>query len=384
MVYDKEYRAYMKMAKSYKIVILFTMLIASFVMAFSMMNFGVVKALDAPDSASSYIDGVESSSAIINEQDSTLDISLSKDSNKFGFKSELVIEDFEISFDIDGDYSSVSLDLTYDSYLENGVLKVKDAETDEKELVKTIENSIVIEKAGKAYLKGQEANKTDITFTDGITVKISVVDGFLSVLINNEYALETQTDKYYKIGFMDKPVAEVDLVVATENDVTLALSYVDQMAKDENGAYKQTFALTDGKLTSVLPRVNLNDSFFTSTKNIIKDVSTQYTLTLAPYSVLNNVKASDVYLARPENSNIWLAVDAPKPKKIMFPAVSNSETFYIAVDGIKDAYAETYSVKVQDPENTTDNTAPKYKKDSADFADALASFKMLLRKTDTI
>lgn len=378
MVYDKEYRANMKMAKSYKIVILFTMLIASLVMAFSMMNFGVAKALTAPTSASSYIDGVESGSANINEQNSTLDISLSKDSNKFGFKSKLVIEDFEISFDIDGEYTSVSLDLTYDSYLENGVLKVKNAETGEKELVKTIENSIVIEKAGKAYFAKQEnADKKDVALTDGIKIELSVENGFLVASVNG-VELTTQTDKYYKIGFMDKPVAEVDLVVNTENDVTVALDYVDQKASDNTGAYKQTFALTNGELTNALPRVTLNDSFFTSKNAIIKDVSTQYTLTLAPYSVLNNVKSSDVYLARPENSNIWLAVDTQKPKKVMFPAVSASEDFYVAVDGIKDAYAETYTVKVQDPENTTDNVAPKYKKGDADFAESLASFKQAI------
>ncbi len=376
IVYSKEYRAYMKMAKSYKIVILLTAFIASLILAFSMMNVGVVNALTAPSSTSTYIEVANNDSVTLNDQAETLDVALTKTDSQFGFKSQLVIDDFGVEFKVDGEYQSVSLVLTYDSYLVNGV-KNADGEYD-----KQIENSIVIEKVGKAYFAGQkDADKVDVDLTNGIKVEIKVVNGFFAVSVNGT-ALTTQTDAYYKVGFVDKPVADVDFAVVTDNDVKVALSYVDQKVSDSTGAYKQTFESTDGKLTNddVLPRVNLNDSFFTvnasGEKSIIKNVSTQYTLTLAPYSVLNNVKSSDVYLARPENSDIWLAVDTEKPKKIMFPAVASNVEFYVTVSGLEVDFVEKYSAQIQDPENTNDQSAPVY----VENAEALESFKQAVIK----
>ena len=187
IVYNKEYRAFMKMAKSYKIIILFTAFVMSLVLAIGGLNYNKANAaFNAPSSASSFLEFISSENVAFNEE--SLDITLTKSSGKFGFK-QLVIDDFEMSFSLEG-ATSLAMQLSYSSYFVNGAEKDGDFET-------LIYNKFNINKTG------------DITL--GITV-----NNDLPVVTVNGQTIKGQTDDYYKIGFADKPVARISFIVETE------------------------------------------------------------------------------------------------------------------------------------------------------------------------
>ena len=351
IVYNKEYRAFMKMAKSYKIIILLTAFVMSLALAIGGFNYNKANAFTAPTSASSFLELVSVEDVEFNDE--SLDITLTKNANKFSFK-QLVIDNFEMNFSLDG-ATAFAVELSYSSYFVNG------AEKDDKFV-----NSIT--------------NKFDVEKTGDVKIGITVVDNFPVLTVDGD-TVEGSTDDYYRIGFADAPVAKITIIVETETQATFALKYVDQKATDEGGLYKQTFESKDGKLTDTdtYPRVTLDKSFFTRTaegeKKIIKSVSKLYTPTVTPYSVLNNVKNSDLYFVCPEGSDVQFNTDSNRPKKIFFPSVGESVAFAVTAVGLEDGeYISTYNAEVIDPENSTDNTAPVYVKNESAlkaFEDAL-------------
>lgn len=329
----------MKMAKSYKIIILLTAFVMSLVLALGMSNTGVVNAFTAPTSSSTYLELVSTDNVNFSDDGTALNITLDKAEDKFSFK-QLVIDDFEMEFSIEG-ATALSMDLLYNAHIVNGVEK-------DGKFNRNVTNTFEIEKSG------------DVTLT--ITVND---DGFPIVKVDGE-ELAGEYDDYYKIGYTDKPIAKISFKVETENEATFALKSVDQKASDTTEKYKQTFESNDGKLTDTdtYPRVAMDKSFFTKTEDgevkIIKSVSKQYAPTLTAYSVLNNVKTSDLYFTCPEGSDVMFNTDSSKPKKIWFPSVSDSVEFAVTASGLEDAAVETYTAKVIDPENSLDDVAPKY------------------------
>ena len=343
----------MKMAKSYKIIILFTAFVMSLVLAIGGFSVNKANAFTVPTSVSSYLENVSSENVAFNAE--SLDITLTESSNKFSFK-QLVIDDFEMKFSVEG-ATALSMELGYASHLVNGVEK-------DGKFVKNITNKFDIDKTGEMVV--------------GIIVNN---DGFPIVTVDGE-ELAGEYDDYYKIGFTDKPVAKITFVVETEEQAKFSLVYVDQKASDDTDNYKQTFESEDGKLkdSDTYPRVSLDNSFFTKKQNgeveIIKSVTKLYTPTFSAYSVLNNVKSSDVYFVRPEGSDVQFNTDSTKPKKILFPSVGEVE-FAVTASGLEEGeYVEKYTATVVDPENSTDDTAPVY----VENEQALNAFKEALKE----
>ena len=109
----------MKMAKSYKIIILLTAFVMSIILALGVSNFGVANAFTAPSSTSTYLEYISTDKVDLGEE--TLNITLDNENPKFGFK-QLVIDDFEMNFSIEG-ATKLTMKLEYSSYLVNGVEK---------------------------------------------------------------------------------------------------------------------------------------------------------------------------------------------------------------------------------------------------------------------
>ena len=317
----------MKIAKSYKISDLVVAFVMAVIAAFSMMGISTVKAATASQPLD-YVSSTDTDKTVdFAFEDGKLTANLVKDAG-FVFDNELVVDCFEIKFNVPAEISKFSVEFTYDSFYVNGN-KNKDGKFD-----KEITYSVVIDNAAA----------TDYS------VKVDgVEDNYLKVMVNGADKTD-KTDAYYKMRVVDKPVAKIGftaLEVSATDGAKLAVSSVSQNYSDEK--FMQTFEVdADGKLTDVdvLPRVTVNDSFFVGNSNkgysIVKQAVKDYTLTLTPYTVLGNVKATDVYLAIDENNeDIWLQSNTEKPKKIAFGSdcITNSALakFYVVSDKANDA-----------------------------------------------
>lgn len=337
IVCNKENWAKMKTAKSYKIIMLFTAFVLFMAAAFCSMTFGVVETSAATPVASSYFSGAKS----VEFKDDNVLVTFGKESgeNEVAVKNELVIEDFAITLKASADVESLNLKLTYDSYYVNGNQKVEGEKVSfDKEIVNEI------------ALTGAE---TETKY------EIKVVDN--KVQLNGT---TVNNDLYYKIRKVDKATAKVALVATLKDGVdtaTLEIVSIDQKASDTEGNYKQTFKIEDDKLTYAKVRATVGMDIFAKTETGYKtvaffDKSESYSASVNVYSVINNVNASELYLANPVNAAFANYVE--KPKKIVFNKADVTATFdLVSKEGETVTAHESYSVEIVKKDK--DQTKPK-------------------------
>ncbi len=369
----------MKMAKSYKILIMAIAFVMSIVCAMSVVGATNVKAASASNPSDYFVSTVTDKEVDFAFEESNV-TALMKQGGAFEFKNKLVVDDFELKFKVAQGISAFSINLTYDSFYVNGN---KSAEgTFDKLITRKIE----------------VANTADTEYT----LKISGVEnGQLKIDLNGED--KTSVDNYDKIRSVDLPNVKIGFSATTVVDAGAKLSIVsvDQKVSDTNGNFKQTFEVdADGALTDTkaYPRVSINDSFFAGNSingyKAVKIAHKAYTLTLSTYSVLGNVATSQVYLSNKANDNIWLETDTELPKKISFGSalIGNSVQFDIIGDIDKNDTVEVYETKTVEVYNgdsitaTVEDKKPEYVAYSGNelafeaFEDALA--KSIVKTSD--
>ena len=335
----------MKIAKSYKILILLAMFVLAISAAFGSMSFNSVSAATVDATATDYVISTVEGNAVnfsFDETDDTL-VAKMKQGSAFEFKNKLVVDDFKIEFSA-VDIASFTLDLTYDSFYFNGNKNAQGG------FDKTIKQSIALTNANQS-------------------VSISYADGYLIVKLDgNSTNVAKENDEYYKIRVVDKAIVTLGFTATTVSNadgVDLKIISVDQNTKIEaNGKYKQTFALEDGKLTKASPRIVLNNSFFTGNSTVgyslVKSVNKEYSVTVTPYSVLGD-KSSNTNIA--VTSDVEL-VGSETSKKFKINNINKiGQTVALNIVDGEDVVLETYEINVVNGDKDSgavDSVAPSY------------------------
>ena len=199
-------------------------------------------------------------------------------------------------------------------------------------------------------------------------VSVSVNNGYLTIN-GTDYA-----DAYNRVDAVDLVSAtisvEFDLKSGVDN-AEFAIKSIDQKASDASGNYKQTFEIdeTTEELTKkAYPRIALGNDVFTRTPNgevkLVMLQGKEKSLNFTVYSVLGNVSASSVYMAKDGNNTNTsiLLPTVEKPKKVTYKENGN-DSFTIKCTDI-DAVIETYGVEVVAYDNNegthVDENAPVY------------------------
>jgi len=357
----------MKMAKSYKILLLIAAFVLSVILGVGAFAFKPVNAemVEGPK-LTDYFSGTG-----VTSDEMTFDASGNakfkvNSGDEVKIKNKLVIEKFktELVFDT-AEIEKFQIILKYDSYYVNGNKNVDDNGTaDTSDDIVTFDQNIE---------NVCEVQPGEVTIT---------VDANCNVLVNGE-----SKGNYYRIRKVDRAVASITFrPVLKQNVETSAfeIKYVTQDADNDN--YKQEFKLESGKLKAATPIVTVNTPIFVKTDVGYKlrayagDFSS-YALTYNVYSVVGNVATSELYPTIPETeTNISIPEDKDDNNhdRLFFKEGGVNSTFNICgkEDGTEKVYA-TYEVEVLDKltKKDTGNDAPKYVLDE----DALDAFEYQLK-----
>ncbi len=326
----------MKLAKSYKIILVITALALSLMLALCSLNAFTAK---AEEGATTSVTCFSGGTLELTSSGAKLSV---KNGESVKIKNELAIDDMAIELGEITNISKLNLVLTYDSYYVNGNKKVDGANVSfDKEIVNTF----------------------DVTSSANATVSIKVENGFVKVNGDDKSA-----DVYYKIRKVDKAIASVKFEIAEATDgASFVIKSIDQKVGVEG--YKQVF--NDGEMVKATPVVSLsNEGLFVrnedgtySAKSYSKSgCSLGYTVC----SVLGDVSASDLAPANGTNATI-----SEKNDYVYFKSGATSASFDIK-NG--DTVCESYTVALFEKDGT--NTAPEY---IYDF-EAVEAFKNELEK----
>ena len=358
----------MKMAKSYKLISIITVFVLCICAAIFSMNVTAMADEKVTPIATDYFTGVTDTTLTFNDDAAVASI---KSGKSVTLKNKLSIDDFAIKFVLDSGISTFALNLTYDSYYVNG------NKQSDSTFKTSIDNKVIV-KDGYAYMEGDEQSKKAIDIVDGaIEIKLIVNEYNFIVATVNGQELEVQTDAFYKIRKVDKAFAKIGYTPTFdgEEEKTVKLMWVDQMASDIEGDYKQTFVLDNGKLVAADPIIGLSASSYTKTldgyKLCFRDDETE-TVTPTAYSVLGNL--SKVYLHSTDTDNVKIMGD----ERIRFAA--GTRTFFVGdkKDSSTTSVLATFTVSVQDS-TVKDTSAPVYVKDDL----ALEAYKAALKEAYT-
>ena len=352
------------MAKFYKITLLFTALVLSVIVAFSMMTFSV-NASKASE-PSKYFSGVTAEN--LEFKDDAL-VATVKDGDSLTITNKLVIDDFSATIVLPEaeKFETISVKVVSDSYFVNG--KIKDGE-----LITKVENVLTIKADGTAYLNNDESNTVALSGESVISIKAE--NGFLTF---NDQLIASND---YRIDSVGAPVAQLSFVFDLKENATsaeFAIKSINQKVSDANNRYEQLFTVDqDGALNdTAYPRITLNDDLYKKnldgTSELVFNMNVSETLSYNVFSVLGG-KASDFYLKTAEGYNATIDTSSNKPKWIMFTSIGEKYFNVTYGSASENEYVEQFKVKVV--EYGADNEVPVY----VDNEEALESFKLALKK----
>lgn len=302
----------MKMAKSYKFILLISAFLMSLIFAFSFMSFDSAKAEVKPDSDFTGAQSVEY------KNDSM--VATLKEGDVLKIDNKIIVDDLSIKMTIPNSVAKINVKVTAKSFDPNGNKRV---DGDDVFFDKDIVSIFELTKRGDVELKLSVENNF---------IKFTEVDG--SIFVN--------TDSYYLVENVDKtPVnvefelVEIDENITSADTVEISFISINQKASEGDASlFNQKFVMTDGKLANAHPRAVIDRNFFSSTETgyvLNKVAGTNYTLTINAYSVIG--VPSTVYLtAGDENADGGVgghSMSFPaetNPKKITFNLNAGSST----------------------------------------------------------
>ncbi len=355
----------MKLAKSHKIILIITAALLSVMIAVCSLNLFLGKsATVGSPSSGNYFSGATSQ--------------LTENGALFTVDSEqkpvtiknLAIDNMEIKLGEVKDISKFELTLTYASFYVNGNKKIVDQKT-------TFETTI--------------ENKFELTPSSNDAITINVEKNANDVKVNGSAKVnadftnaETTDDVDYRIRKVDKAVAEkIELKAILADGKTsgsFVIESIDQDTKDVDGKYKQSLKLdADKNLTAALPVIGLSADMFVRDADGVYTMNAyaneDYSLSYTVYSVLGNVKASDIYPTVDGAAKISIPKNYKNENKDslhIMSGVDRTETFKLTyMDGETPVDCATYTVNVwekltkddvrNDGKNDDDvNNAPEY------------------------
>ena len=376
----------MKMAKSYKFLILIMAFVLSLACGLGFMNYNKVSA--AAPSPSAYFTGVHS----VEYKNDQMVATMAEDTT-LKLDNKVIVDDLGIKLVVPAEAKELIVKLTANSFDPNGNMLVKNAGQTDEEIV--FDKEIVTEYKIKS--------------TGEVLLHFSVENNFICVQEGTNAKEQIYTDGYHKVENVDKTPVKVEFYLKDIDDasskdlIEVALVYINQkQSEGETSKYNQTFVLTDDKITNAWPRAVIDKGFFSNTESgyILKKVAGEnYTLTLSSYAVYDS---SSLYLTAGDEdvddlgkgNSISFPVAESNSKKIVFDLKQGADTckmtFNVAtkVAG-EEQNIETYLVDVysrfehlytNDPPTTI---APVYK-DPALVESQIESFNTALNKATLV
>lgn len=352
------------MARSYKIVLMiFAFALALMIALGSTAMFSAKAEFISSPNASDYFTATGS----MEFANDNVVFGVDKDDSSFTFKNKLAIDNFELGLAFDEKkIENVQVELTYDSFYVNG------NENAEGGFDTTITN----------------------TFDVGTkkTISISVANNVVKV---ND---QVKDDEYYKIRVVDRAIAKVSVIADLNGDEkgTIELVYVNQEVG--NDEFKQEFKLSStNHLEAKKPVVTVSAPIFVQTaqgkyEKIAYSTEEYYSLSYNVYSVLGNVKTTNLYPAQfvDADGKVDTNVNVPQNEKgenrdrVHFINDGNDGVVKFNVCGKEDGKEvvyTTYEVKVISKVNADSdkNSAPVYI-DAVKNQQALKAFRAALKK----
>ena len=390
----------MKVAKSYKIIVLIVAFLLSMACALGFMNVSTASA----ESTVATKDYFNLNGATASFDDKGLNVSV-VEGKEISFKNDLMVNDLSLKMKLPKGVTT-SFVLKLDSFYVNGNPKewskynTNDGTTFETSIKNIVELSYDDNDNTKIDCKINKVEIADLSLVDGyLTLNFGIKNNYLTV--DDEVISYSVSDHaiYYKVANIDDRAVVKGLAFdftefEAEYDKFFILESVDQKRSDNTGAYKQSLKKADVQSKQAKPRAYLNEDFYirnadgsySATKKAYND---KYKLDIKTCSVLGGYR--DLFLVNPENKydGILLESDATEPNELRFTSISeNNEdkiTFGVGeikkVDGKeKPIVYEEFGAKVVDclDINIVDN-APKYTKDDI----AKASFENAVNQAIT-
>ena len=389
----------MKVAKSYKFIVLIVAFLLSMACALGFMNVSTARAESVED-PKNYFD-INGATASFTQ--SGLEV-LVKDGTKVSFKNDLVVNELSLRMKLPEDFKT-SFILDLDSYYVNGNPKEwskygNEGTTFETSIKNIIELSYLSNDAFSCSINGQQIQLDN---EEGyVTLDLSVINNYLTVgtfNIENEY--DADQKNYYKLKNIDDKIVVKKLTFdfyTTEDNATdsFVMEWVNQKRGDNN--YKQLLTLEDGqtKLTSAYPRVCINEDFYIRTSDgsysAIKKAYTQdkYKLTIKSCSVLGGY--SNLYLIGSLYDDVLLESNTLSPNEFRFKTAGDNIKFGIGEvkeddNQVKTAYVyEEFNVDTVNSLATKDAEKPVYGyfENQLDNDIAYAGFLNGIKKASTV
>ncbi len=346
----------MRTAKSSKIVLLFITMALSLI-AFSICFFAPTSALAAnPDDARDYF----SSSEVVEFKNDGVSTTVEEE-GYLAVDSPLALDN--LGFEVKANSSIKTLGVKVDTlaFVTSGNVKVnKDGE---KELITTVEHSLLITANGNALTLSFNGESANATLTGNLDIVFKVENNVLSAIVEGVEIYSDEAE--YLVYDIDTCIAEkvqfsADELLEGVNEAEILILSVDQDVTDVSGKYKQTFTLNaDGEVEKLATPYGIVSNGFVNYDGKINLKSLyKNTLTLRGLSVLGELSNKNIKLEKTDenDSEIWFE-NIANPKAVLF---QKAGVKYINIETNLSTYENrvlrTLAVNVYDE----DTVAPKY------------------------
>lgn len=346
----------MKMAKSYKIIMLVTALVLSTIVAFTTMSFGTAKADTVSASPSDFFAFSTDTTAEFKNDNAVFTL---KKSDTIKIKNSVVVDNFFVEYKLGENVESIEIKITTDSYYVNG------NKNDKGEFVKKIDNTLTVKADKTATLNGKDAG---------------TIDGKASMQVENNFykaGSAIESNNYYRVSKYNeyaKLVGDVEIKVNVKADTTATFELV-KLSQFGDSDKAQTFKITtDGKFTESAPVISLDKAFKVVDGKVVVVAGKIEKLNYTVHSFLKGHTKSTTKIASIATADGWLNSDG----KGEFRLVKGEKTMKIVDNADATKEFATITFNVLDHE-ATDSVKPVYTIDSV----AIEAFKSALNKEIT-
>ena len=379
----------MKVAKSYKIIVLIVAFLLSMACALGLMNVSTASA----ESTVATKDYFNLNGATASFDDKGLNVSV-VEGKEISFKNDLMVNDLSLKMKLPKGVTT-SFVLKLDSFYVNGNPKGWDPATKTAEKFDTTITNIVAlsydkDDNTKIDCKINEVKIADLSLVDGyLTLNFGIKNNYLTVNDAN-VSYDADDEVYYKLKNIDDRVVVKGLEfkfteLKAGHEESFILESVDQKRSDT--AYLQSLKLADVQSNKAKPRVYLNEDFYIrnadgSYSAVKKAYNDKYKLDIKACSVLGGYTSSNLYLVNPDDKydGILLESDTSFPNELRFKETGEEIKFAVGkveeVNKVKQTIVyEEFSAKVVDYLNINDKDAPAYSKDEIAYASYINAVK---------
>ena len=359
----------MKMAKSYKIGLLLTAFIISFV-AFVFCTSGASVLAATPSVASEYFSGTAKE---ISFSEDAVSAKMVKNST-LEFSNRLVLDNLGFELKTDSNVKKLELSFSTDPFYSNGNKTVN--QDGRVEYLDTIDHALVIEFNGNNLTATFNGQSESATLLGNLDVAFKVRDNVVCAYVEGQEIVNAE-DAYMVQDFDLCPAENITFkaleLIENANETKFLMLSVDQDTTDNTGARKQSFKLNGNDQIDKLavPMATVNGSAYNDgviyMKKFVKN-----TLVVSSFSVFGDISASNLYLSKVNDTDkVWIE-DSNSAKALTFTEVGSHQVqIKCSLINYNNMVFKTLDVEVYD----NDDVAPTYLSSTdPEYADLYAKY----------